>query len=722
MTLSPIVVVDPIHHAAPPDLGDDSLRVDRRPAAEVLATTGADVVVMLAGDVTLPPGWLAGLMAPFDDDNVAVVGPVSNAAPPGQRVVLGEAAAMDAAVEAWAAAHRGEVHAAPRVASWCWAVRTTAARAVGGLVTGEALEGIEVDDLCRRLACAGYEIVVAEDVYVVRPAEEEGCSSPADSAREEIEHLINVARAGRRDLLVSAALIVKNEEANLPRCLASLGGVVDEVVVYDTGSTDRTVEIAREAGAVVVEGYWDDDFSRARNDAISACRGEWVLSIDADEVATGDPSAVRCALEVNWAVDLMVVQITNVLGTGQAVRAGLDHQAPRLLRRSRCRWRFRLHEQPFTPAGGPPMRAGRFTQLRLLHTGYTDDAASAHDKVERNIRVAEEGMAELVDPDPSELAANLVNLGRSYTWAGRNEDALRCYERAIVTDSPVGYRRTALTHGFEALMALGRLDEAEDWLEKLRALSSETNLVPRYLEGLLLFRRGDITGALDRLNGIGALDDDDGTARGAEFVAKARGMAQLANQDWVAALESLMVAATSGAAPAWGPMTIAAACATGDVGMVAALVTDDHLLAACAETVTSVPDLAPAFLEALWSRFTGDARLLAAAARLGPALGIGRALEWSARLRAAGSAERCPLRAIVAADTADTPGTASAGERLRAAAVLESAFGEPCPPEVLDRLAAAVGEGERHAVAEELSQLCPRIARALAPRLSRQPA
>ena len=61
--------------------------------------------------------------------------------------------------------------------------------------------------------------------------------------------------------LVSLCMIMKNEEDELPLVLASAAGLADEIVIYDTGSTDRSVALARELGATVIEGYWDDDFS-----------------------------------------------------------------------------------------------------------------------------------------------------------------------------------------------------------------------------------------------------------------------------------------------------------------------------------------------------------------------------------------------------------------------------------------------------------------------------
>jgi glycosyltransferase involved in cell wall biosynthesis len=84
-------------------------------------------------------------------------------------------------------------------------------------------------------------------------------------------------------VLVTASLIVKNEERFLGDCLSSLKGVADETVIVDTGSTDRTREIAREAGARVYEFPWNGSFSDARNRALDLSTGEWILYIDADE-------------------------------------------------------------------------------------------------------------------------------------------------------------------------------------------------------------------------------------------------------------------------------------------------------------------------------------------------------------------------------------------------------------------------------------------------------
>ena len=83
--------------------------------------------------------------------------------------------------------------------------------------------------------------------------------------------------------MLSLSMIVRDEEARLGECLASVQGFADELVVVDTGSTDATVAIAEAAGARVEQISWPGDFAPARNQALKFLNGDWVLVLDADE-------------------------------------------------------------------------------------------------------------------------------------------------------------------------------------------------------------------------------------------------------------------------------------------------------------------------------------------------------------------------------------------------------------------------------------------------------
>ena len=83
--------------------------------------------------------------------------------------------------------------------------------------------------------------------------------------------------------MLSFSMIVRNEEARLAGCLASVRELANEMVVVDTGSTDATIAVAEAAGARVEQVEWPGDFAPARNTALTFLKGDWVLVLDADE-------------------------------------------------------------------------------------------------------------------------------------------------------------------------------------------------------------------------------------------------------------------------------------------------------------------------------------------------------------------------------------------------------------------------------------------------------
>jgi glycosyltransferase involved in cell wall biosynthesis len=83
---------------------------------------------------------------------------------------------------------------------------------------------------------------------------------------------------------ISLCMIMKNEAKLLPRCLNSVMGLVDEIIIVDTGSVDNSIEIAKSYGATVLRDPWQDDFARPRNIGIERARGDWILIMDPDEL------------------------------------------------------------------------------------------------------------------------------------------------------------------------------------------------------------------------------------------------------------------------------------------------------------------------------------------------------------------------------------------------------------------------------------------------------
>ena len=83
---------------------------------------------------------------------------------------------------------------------------------------------------------------------------------------------------------LSLCMITKNEEKNISRCLDSIKDIVDEIIIVDTGSTDKTIEIAKSYGANIYHYKWNNDFSKARNVSLQKATKDWILVLDADEV------------------------------------------------------------------------------------------------------------------------------------------------------------------------------------------------------------------------------------------------------------------------------------------------------------------------------------------------------------------------------------------------------------------------------------------------------
>ncbi len=99
---------------------------------------------------------------------------------------------------------------------------------------------------------------------------------------------------------ITFGIIVKNEEKFLPACLESIKELADEIIVVDTGSTDKTVEIAKRFGAKIIHHKWQLNMSKARDEYIKAATKEYILSLDADErIAKSDASRIKPVLEAH---------------------------------------------------------------------------------------------------------------------------------------------------------------------------------------------------------------------------------------------------------------------------------------------------------------------------------------------------------------------------------------------------------------------------------------
>jgi glycosyltransferase involved in cell wall biosynthesis len=292
-------------------------------------------------------------------------------------------------------------------------------------------------------------------------------------------------------LTLSLCMIVKDEEEMLPRCLAAVKPAVDEMIVVDTGSSDRTVEIAESFGARVIHHEWNGSFSDARNVSLEAATGDWVIYLDADEVLVDEDAAGLRALTGRvWREAFSLVE-TNYTGDIEDGTA-MTHNALRIFRnRPEYRFKGRLHEQMAYALPGYLSERLEYTQLRIEHYGYLGVVRDSKDKSRRNLELLERQVAEGM-----ESAFQSFNLGSEHLALGELETAVDHFEkswRMLETDpgrTVYPYVPTLANRFVTALREIGRADEADRKADEGLALfEGYTDLV--FQKGWIARSRGD---------------------------------------------------------------------------------------------------------------------------------------------------------------------------------------------------------------------------------------
>jgi pentatricopeptide repeat protein len=647
-----------------------------------LAGTTHPVVVFLDGDVCVSAHWLDPVVAVFDDPQVVAAGPRCSLSFGPQAVDLPEhagegVAAFQRHARTWRQDHRSESTDVDRLGPVCAAFRRSALDRAGG-PTADLPYG--------RLRTQGR--IVRVDGALVTHLDVDGCAQRA------------AVLAGAP--LLSASLIVRDEEGVLANCLASLAGFVDEIVVYDTGSTDRTREIAREHGAIVVEGRWDDHFGDARNRALAHCHGSWILHIDADEVLTvADPAAahaaIRGAAAAAFAVPLEGLHHDEAQDTYRV-------RVVRLFRRDRGRYAGRLHEQIVDRVTGRPLPTDDLAGVTLTHHGYTRVQVLAKDKIARNAR-----LARLALDDGLPAREVYFNLARSYSAAGDHDAAIDACRTALSAGTG-GARVFMMKTLISALLSAGRLDEADAVLDDLRRMRTAP-VTAFFVEARIRYLRDDLDRALAIVQKLPASVNEDGL--------EAIGRDQLADIEvnclsrlgrHAEAADRLRDLLRTGQLPVSVARAAEILTAAGSgIAEVAGLLPPDRLRG-IRYAVSEAPEtVADELLDALWVRYPDEPVVLALAAAFGWRLPLMRALEWSFRLRRHGLADSCPLVALAGA-AARTP-----RDRALAAAAAVELFADEAALSLLSVALADVPAGQNDLVLAELMVLAPGVAATVEP-------
>jgi GT2 family glycosyltransferase/predicted Zn-dependent protease len=478
-----------------------------------LAQAHGRYLIFLNNDTVIPQaGWLERLIACalHQWPHVGMAGPVTNCTAAPQQIPA--AYHNQAELEAFSARRRqeyaGQALEADRLTGFCLLARREVLDRLGGFDEGYGLGFFDDDDLCLRARKAGFKLLVALDVFIHHvgsrtfaglgidchrqladnharfrakwgdqeanryhlPEAKEERGSKIDNRESKPEPKGAAAAANgqavdpRSSILdprsstpkkVSLCIIAKNEEANLPACLESVGDLFAEIIVADTGSTDGTKEVAQRLGAKVVDFPWVDSFAAARNAAQRPATGDFIFWMDCDErLDAANRQKLRDLFGKlngdNLAVVLKCLCLPDPVSRSSTA---VDHV--RLFRNHpELTWSYRVHEQ-IVPALNRLNVPLRRADVVIHHVGYQDPAVRRR-KRDRDRRLLQLELAE--NPDDPFM---LFNLGWTHMEPGEYAEALPFLQRSLERSNGKG----SIVHKVYALLAqaqreLGRPAEA----------------------------------------------------------------------------------------------------------------------------------------------------------------------------------------------------------------------------------------------------------------------
>jgi glycosyltransferase involved in cell wall biosynthesis len=267
---------------------------------------------------------------------------------------------------------------------------------------------------------------------------------------------------------LSVAMIVKNEALNIKEAIASFRPIADEIVVYDTGSTDGTQEILTGLGVKWIQGEWRDDFAWARNRSLDAARCSWVMWMDADDRIPADQIEHFRKLKTAPLDRAFGFQVINTQGGlplgGRFMQLRMFPNHPLL------RFRYTVHEQLFHSIARLGLHCF-YTETTILHTGY-EDAELKKKKALRNLLLLEE--------DPGRVAREpslAMAMGDSHYILGDYEKGIEAYRRTMEMPNCEAINRdiyrelpACIGRGYQKLE---RREEALPWFDKSIALQPE---------------------------------------------------------------------------------------------------------------------------------------------------------------------------------------------------------------------------------------------------------
>ena len=297
----------------------------------------------------------------------------------------------------------------------------------------------------------------------------------------QVHELRMLAQTLKNRRTVSACLIVRDEEKLLPGCLDSIRSWVDEIIVVDTGSNDKTVSIAMSYGAKVFNQQWEGDFAKHRNYSMAQASSDWIFIIDADERICEEDVARLKELINSDQHSIISINVFNVYGSDEKMTTFLP--SIRLFRRNlNLQYQGIVHNRLVFPENATIVRAN----LKLKHLGYDLSPERMRKKFERSHALLEKQLQK----DPNDAFA-MFNLAQLLRGAGKDKpdlfsaEIIKLAARAVTLTNP-----QELSSRNVHLMCLDQLGWAffykNDLKQALIFAQRALTYKPNYLDPLLL--------------------------------------------------------------------------------------------------------------------------------------------------------------------------------------------------------------------------------------------
>ncbi|NQX64567.1 glycosyltransferase family 2 protein [Paenibacillus alba] len=296
---------------------------------------------------------------------------------------------------------------------------------------------------------------------------------------------------------ISLCMIVKDEEELIAACLNSVKNWIDEMIIVDTGSSDRTIEICQSFGATVLAYEWNNNFADARNHGLAHATGDWILYLDADEelAPLGDYD-LHAQLRQEHAA-ILSLHLINYIGEVPNEDEAFHIAHPRFFRNHRgLQFKYPIHETlNVDEIFGNQERSAIIghVPLKLWHRGYMDSITQQKNKYERNMT--------LLLQEANEQSSNPwteYHMASEYYRVHRYDKAFEYVNLSIVRFIQSGKMPPSLLYKlkYAILFNTGSIDGAWPGIDKAIALYPDY-VDLHFYKGVIFYLKTWYAGALD---------------------------------------------------------------------------------------------------------------------------------------------------------------------------------------------------------------------------------